>query len=63
MKYIWLLIWFQVLPEQGVNYHHLNTFKTDVLCGAELTSARVMSNHSTETITCLRIELADIKDE
>jgi hypothetical protein len=51
-----LLIWFQVLPDQGVRYHHLGTFENNTICMAELKHASVMVNDSTETIECIGVK-------
>ena len=54
---IFLLIWFQVVPEQGVRYHHLSTHENNTFCQSALKEASVMVNHKTETIECIGVKI------
>jgi len=56
---IFMLIWLQVLPEQGVRYHHIATFANETLCMQELKYASVMVNDKSETIECIGVNLDD----
>ena len=56
---IFALIWFTVIPEVGVRYHHLGNFANETMCKAELRIAAVMVNNPTETIECIGIKLND----
>ena len=56
---IFALIWFTVIPEVGVRYHHLGNFTNETVCKAELRIAAVMVNNPTETIECIGIKLND----
>ena len=54
---IFLLIWFQVAPEQGVRYHHLSTHQNKTFCQTALKDASVMVNHKTEAIECVGVKI------
>ena len=56
MKLMFLLIWFNAVPEQGVRYHHLGTFDNETLCRAELRIASVLVNSKTEIIECIGVK-------
>lgn len=56
---VFLLMWLQVIPEQGVRYHHLDTFDNETLCRAELRHASVMVNDKSETIDCIGVKIND----
>jgi len=56
---IFLLIWFQVVEEQGVRYHHLSTHNNLTLCKSELQIAAVLVNDRTETIECIGVRIDD----
>jgi hypothetical protein len=56
---VFLLLWLQVIPEQGVRYHHLDTFDNETLCRAELRHASVMVNDKSETIDCIGVKIND----
>jgi len=56
---IFLLIWFQVVEEQGVRYHHLSTHTNETLCMDELRHASVLVNDKTETIECVGVKVDD----
>jgi len=53
MNVIWILIWFVVVPEQGVRYYHLGKYDNETLCKAALKDASVMVNHKQEAIECI----------
>jgi hypothetical protein len=50
MNTIFILIWFVVVPEQGVRYYHLGKYDNETLCRAALKDASVMVNHKQEAI-------------
>jgi|TARA_R110000822_G_scaffold93068_1_gene214386 hypothetical protein len=52
-----LLIWFTVMPEIGVRYHHLGSFDSEIMCKAELRIAAVLVNDPTETIECIGVNI------
>jgi hypothetical protein len=52
---IFVLLWLQVIPEQGVRYHHLATFDNETMCMSELRHAAVMVNDKSETIECIGV--------
>ena len=58
MKSIFLLIWFNAVPEQGVRYHHLGTFDNETICQAQLRIASVLVNNKQETIECIGVQHA-----
>tara|TARA_R110000803_G_scaffold81617_2_gene147599 strand:+ start:1247 stop:1426 length:180 start_codon:yes stop_codon:yes gene_type:complete len=59
MLNVWLLIWFSVVPDQGVKYHHLGNFDNETLCKAELRVAAVMATGETEMIECIGVKTDD----
>lgn len=59
MKLMFLLIWFNAVPEQGVRYHHLGTFNNETLCMAELRIASVLVNNKQETLECIGVRIND----
>jgi hypothetical protein len=59
MKSIFLLIWFNAVPEQGVRYHHLGTFDNETICQAQLRIASVLVNNKQETIECIGVQIDD----
>tara|TARA_B110000858_G_scaffold130348_1_gene148185 strand:+ start:357 stop:536 length:180 start_codon:yes stop_codon:yes gene_type:complete len=59
MTTVWMLIWFAVIPEVAVRYHHLDTFDNETLCKAELKVASVMVNNARETIECIGVTIND----
>jgi len=54
---MWLLIWFVFMEDQGVRYHHLDTFRAETLCTVNLKKARVMVNDKSETIECVFVDI------
>ncbi len=56
---VWLLIWFTVVPEQGVQYHHLATFANETLCKMGLKNSSVLVNAPNETIECIGVTIHD----
>jgi hypothetical protein len=56
---MFLLIWFNAVPEQGVRYHHLGTFNSETLCMAELRIASVLVNNKQETLECIGVKTDD----
>jgi hypothetical protein len=59
MKSIFLLIWFNAVPEQGIRYHHLGTFDNETICQAQLRIASVLVNNKQETIECIGVQIDD----
>ena len=59
MKLIFLLIWFDAVPEQGVRYHHLGTFDNETMCMTELRIASVLLNNKKETLECIGVRIND----
>jgi|TARA_B110000285_G_C14686398_1_gene407079 hypothetical protein len=57
MNVVWILIWMQFVPDQGIYYHHLGTFNNKTLCGGALGKARVLVNDPSETLQCIELEL------
>ena len=54
---MWLLIWFVFMEDQGVRYHHLDTFTAETLCTVHLKKASVMVNDKSETIQCVFVDV------
>ena len=59
MKLIFLLIWFDAVPDQGVRYHHLGTFDNETMCMTELRIASVLVNNKQETLECIGVRIND----
>lgn len=59
MNMIFILIWFVVVPEQGVRYYHLGTYENETLCKAALKDASVMVNDKNEAIECIGVSVDD----
>ena len=47
----------QFVPDQGIYYHHLDTFNNKTLCGGALGRARVLVNDPSETLQCIEVNL------
>jgi hypothetical protein len=58
-KMIFLLIWFIVIPEQGVRYHHLSTHANETLCRAQLKHASVLVSDKNQMLECVGVKLDD----
>ena len=54
---MWLLMWFVFMEDQGVRYHHLDTFTAETLCTVNLKKASVMVNDKSETIQCVFVDV------
>ena len=52
---VWVLMWFVVVPEQGVRYYNLGEYDNETLCKAGMKSAVVMVNDNNETIDCIGV--------
>ena len=52
---VWVLMWFVVVPEQGVRYYNLGEYDNETLCKAGMKSATVMVNDNNETIDCIGV--------
>jgi hypothetical protein len=59
MNMIWMLIWFVVVPEQGVRYYHLGTYDNETLCKTGLRDASIMVNDTNETVECIGVQVDD----
>jgi hypothetical protein len=59
MNTVWLLIWFVFVPEIGVKYYHLGTYKNETFCGTALRDAAVMVNDKNETVECIGVQVDD----
>ena len=59
MNVMWILIWFVVVPEQGVRYYHLGTYENETLCKAALKDASVIVNNKNEAIECIGVSVDD----
>ena len=59
MNTIWMLIWFVVVPEQGVRYYHLGTYDNETLCKTGLGDASIMVNDKNETVECIGVQVDD----
>ena len=57
MNTIWMLIWFVVVPEQGVRYYHLGTYDNETLCKTGLRDASIMVNDKNETVECIGVQV------
>jgi len=58
-KVIFILIWFVVVPEQGVRYYHLGTYENETFCKTALKDASVMVNDKNETVECIGVQVDD----
>ena len=47
----------QFIPDEGIRYHHLDTFNNKTLCGGALGQARVLVNDPSETLQCIEVKL------
>ena len=59
MNTIWILIWFVVVPEQGVRYYYLGTYENETFCKTALKDASVMVNDKQEAIECIGVTVDD----
>jgi len=59
MNTVWLLIWFVLVPENGVRYYHLGTYDNETLCNTGLRDASVMVNATNETVQCIGVQVND----
>ena len=59
MSTIWMLIWFVVVPEQGVRYYYLGTYDNETLCKTGLRDASIMVNDKNETVECIEVQVDD----
>ena len=59
MNMVWILIWFVVIPENGVKYYHLGTYDNETLCKTGLSDASIMVNDTNETVECIGVQLDD----
>jgi len=59
MSTVWILLWFVLVPEQGVRYYHLGTYDNETLCTAGLKDAAVMVNDTNETVECIGVTVDD----
>ena len=59
MNTVWLLIWFVLVPDNGVRYYHLGTYDNETLCNTGLRDASVMVNATNETVQCIGVQVND----
>ena len=59
MKTIFILVWFVLVPEQGIRYYHLGTYDGEILCKTALKDASVMVNDKNETVECIGVQVDD----
>jgi hypothetical protein len=53
---MWILVWMQLVTNQGVDYYQLGTYGKAEECQMALKEAVVLVNHSSETLACLEID-------
>ena len=53
---MWVLVWLQLVANQGVNYYQLDTFGKQEECQAAQQKAKVMIGHSSEVVVCLEVD-------
>ena len=53
---MWILVWMQLVTNQGVDYYQLGTYGKIEECQLALKDAVVLVNHSSETLACLEID-------
>ena len=53
---MWILVWMQLVTNQGVDYYQLGTYKKVENCQSELKEAVVLVNNSSETLACLEVD-------
>ena len=56
---MFVLIWFVVVPENGVQYYQLGTYDNETLCKVGLSNSLVMVNEKNETVQCIGVQLDD----
>ena len=56
---VWVLMWFVVVPEQGVRYYNLGEYDNETLCQSAMRSAVVMVTNNNETIDCIGVTVDD----
>jgi len=59
MNTVWLLIWFVLVPDNGVRYYHLGTYDNETLCNTGLRDASIMVNATNETVQCIGVQVGD----
>ena len=59
MNTVWLLIWFVLVPDNGVRYYHLGTYDNETLCNTGLRDASIMVNATNETVQCIGVQVND----
>ena len=59
MNTVWILIWFVLVPENGVRYYHLGTYENETLCKVGQRDAAVMVNATNETVECIGVHVDD----
>jgi hypothetical protein len=59
MNTVWILIWFVLVPENGIRYYHLGTYDNETLCNSAKKDATVMVNNKNETVECIGVQVDD----
>ena len=52
---MWILVWMQLVTNQGVDYYQLGNYGKKEDCQLALKEAVVLVNHSSETLACLEV--------
>ena len=53
---MWILVWMQLVTNQGVDYYQLGSYGKKEDCQLALKEAAVLVNHSSETLACLEVD-------
>jgi hypothetical protein len=53
---MWILVWLQLVSNQGVDYYQIGTYARLEDCQAAMAKAKVMINHTSETLACLEVD-------
>ena len=53
---MWILVWMQLVTNQGIDYYQLGNYATLEECQIQLSKAAKMITHKSETVACLEVE-------
>ena len=56
---VWVLMWFVVVPEQGVRYYNLGEYNNETLCQFAMSSQQFLVTNNNETIDCIGVTVDD----